>query len=131
MALFNGRPGIVEGVAKSGLIATPYGLLDPNPSAGEALLGRNAGRGPRLIAMNLRLAKTTGFGGERKGSGGGDQPQRQGAGGGGGGPGGGLVPAAVMVIGLGNLIGRPSTSRRYNPSLSMSVRNLLNPTLFT
>jgi len=127
--LFNGRPGIVEGVAKPGLISTPYGLLDPNPVAGEALLGRNSGRGPRVITMNLRLAKTIGFGGERKGSGG-EQPQRQGpgpgGGGGGGGAGGGLVPAAVTGGGLGNLIGRPSTSRRYNLSLSMSVRNLLN-----
>ncbi len=130
--LFNGRPGIAGGGGQSGVIATRYGLLDPNPTSGEALLGRNSGRGPRQITMNLRLAKTIGFGGEHKGPAGADQPQRQGPGpggggaGGGGAGGGGLVPAAVTGGGLGNLIGRPTTSRRYNLTLSMSVRNLLN-----
>ena len=65
---FNGRPGVATDPNTPGLIATPYGLLDPNPRAGEALLSRNYGRGPSLITMNLRVAKSIGFGGEPRGA---------------------------------------------------------------
>jgi hypothetical protein len=37
-----------------------------------------------------------------------------------------LAPAAVSGGGLGNILGRPTTSHRYNLTFSMSVRNLLN-----
>jgi hypothetical protein len=117
--LFNGRPGVATGLSKPGLIATQYGLLDPNPSAGESLLGRNYGRGPDQLTVNLRLAKTIGFGPEKKGSGGEQRPNA--------GPSmGGLAPAAATGRGIGGIIGTPSSSRRYNLTLSMSIRNLLN-----
>jgi hypothetical protein len=116
--LFNGRPGLVEGASKPGLIATPYGLLDPNPSPGEALLPRNYGRGPNLLTVNLRLAKTIGLGPEKKAAG--EQrptptPSL-----------GGLAPAAASGRGIGGIIGTPTSSRRYNLTISMSIRNLLN-----
>ena len=79
-----------------------YGLLDPNPAPGEQILSRNYGRGPGQIWVNLRIAKTFGFGPERGG----------GSGGRGGGPFGGT----------------PTTNRRYNMSFSLSARNLLNHT---
>ena len=44
--LFNARPGIATDPKKVGVIATRYGLLDPNPTPGETLLSRNFGRGP-------------------------------------------------------------------------------------
>ena len=64
--LFNARPGVGADPRKPGLIQSPYGLLDPNPAPGETLLGRNYGRGPGLMMVNLRVAKTIGFGAERK-----------------------------------------------------------------
>lgn len=121
--LFNGRPGIATDASKPGLLPTQYGLLDPNPAQGEPLLSRNFGRGPGLMMLNLRVAKTIGFGSERGGS---RTEVRSGPGGGGGGGGGGLVPVAASGGGMGGLIGRPTTSRRYNLTLSMSIRNLLN-----
>lgn len=60
--LFNGRPGIAVDPGKPGLIQTSYGLLDPAPTAGETLLGRNSGRGPGFMQFNMRLSKTLGFG---------------------------------------------------------------------
>ena len=36
------------------------------------------------------------------------------------------MPAAASGGGLGGLIGRPTTNRRYNLTISMSIRNLLN-----
>ena len=49
--LFNGRPGIATDVTRAGLVSTRYGLLDPNPIAGETILSRNSGRGPGSIAI--------------------------------------------------------------------------------
>ena len=116
--LFNGRPGISADPNKPGLIATPYGILDPNPTPGEPLLPRNFGRGPGQQSVNLRVAKTVGFGPAKESAA--NRAQTSGGGGGGsalGIPGGGQ---------LRNIIGAPSTSRRCNLILSMSIRNLLN-----
>jgi hypothetical protein len=115
---FNGRPGLATDPSQPGVIPTRYGLLDPNPSAGETLLSRNYGRGPGQITMNLRVAKTIGFGTERGGSGDDQRPSRAG--------GGGLVPPAASGGGLRSVIGTPATSRRYNLTFGMSIRNLLN-----
>jgi hypothetical protein len=60
--LFNGRPGIATDSTRTGVIQTRYGLLDPSPIAGEALLPRNFGRGPGSIQFNLRASKALGFG---------------------------------------------------------------------
>jgi hypothetical protein len=119
--LFNARPGVATDPNKAGLIRTSYGLLDPNPTPGESLLSRNYGRGPGQISVNLRVAKTIGFGSERGGSGG-----QSSSGGGGGGT--ATAMAAVSGRGLGSIIGSPTTARRYNLSLGMSIRNLLNHT---
>ena len=134
--LFTGRPGIATDPNKPGVIATPYGLLDPNPSPGEKILSRNFGRGPAQYTVNMRLAKTFGFGPARESSansrrdfGGGRGPGGDhgpgGPGGGGRGPGG---PAGGMRMGGGGMggMGGGSTNRRYNLTLSISARNLLN-----
>ncbi len=88
--LFNGRPGLALDSRGPGLIATRYGLLDPNPVPGEFILTRNYGRGPGQIMVNLRVTKTIGFGGDPK--------------------------------------GKTSGERRYNLSIALSIRNLLNHT---
>ena len=118
--LFNARPGIPANPAKSGLIATPYGMLDPNPTPGEALLPRNYGRAPGQINMNLRVAKTIGFGRERGRAASADPRPTSVAG--------AAAPVAGTGGGLRNVIGSPTTSRRFNLVISMSIRNLLNHT---
>ena len=60
--LFNARPGIATDPSKPGLVSTAYGLLDPNPVAGETVLPRNYGRGPDIIMLNLRIKKVFAFG---------------------------------------------------------------------
>src|ERR1017187_9555144 len=115
--LFNARPGIATDHSKPGLIQTRYGLLDPNPTAGERLLSRNFGRGPGQINVNLRLAKTFGFGRER-GSARGDARPASAA----------TTVQAATGRGLGGLIGSPTPSRRFNLSIGLSIRNLLNHT---
>jgi hypothetical protein len=115
--LFNARPGIATDPNKPGLIQTSYGLLDPNPSPGERLLPRNFGRGSGQYSVNIRIAKVIGFGKER-GAGGDARP-----GGGSSNP-----LQAATGRGLGGLIGTPTTSRRFNLSIGLSIRNVLNHT---
>jgi hypothetical protein len=114
--LFNARPGIATDSTKPGVIQTKYGLLDPNPTSGETLIARNAGSGPAQMTVNLRLAKTIGFGPERGGSSA-TAPTASAA------PGSASLPAGGN---LRSLIGLPSAPRRYNLILSLSARNVLN-----
>jgi hypothetical protein len=116
--LFNGRPGIATDPNKPGVIDTPYGLLDPNPTPGETVLSRNYGRGPGAITLNMRLSKTIGFGPAREGSSGGGP---------GGGRRGGPNPYGVGG-GFHSIFAPATTNRRYNLIISISARNLLNHT---
>jgi hypothetical protein len=111
--LFNARPGIATNPNTPGAIQTVYGLLDPNPTPGEQILPRNDGRGPGQITMNVRFAKTWGFGPE-KGTG------RAGAS--------GALPAGTGPPegGSRSIFGNSSSSRRYDLTLSLTARNLLN-----
>jgi hypothetical protein len=75
-ALFNGRPGITTDPNKLGVVQTSYGLLDPNPSAGETVLHRNYGVGPGTMFVNLRLTKVFEFTRENPQSGTESRPSR-------------------------------------------------------
>jgi len=116
--LFNARPGVPADSTKAGLIQTQYGLLDPNPSPGEQILGRNYGRGPTQMRVNLRVAKAFGFGSETGHS----DEKRPAA------SAGGATAAQASGRGLGGIIGNPKSSRRYNMIIAMAVQNLLNHT---
>lgn len=116
--LFNARPGFAASPNQPGAIETSYGWLDPNPSAGEVLVPRNYGRGPGQINVNLRIAKTIGFGRERGSASAGQ----------GGGSAGGNVAGLVTGRGLGGIIGTPLTRHRFNLTFGLSIRNLLNHT---
>jgi hypothetical protein len=108
--LFNGRPGIATDPNLAGLVATRYGLLDPNPVAGETVLPRNYGRGPGIIMLNLRISKTFAFGpaGEGSVSTGGSRRQQ-------GGP-----------FSVSSGTNSTATGHRYNLTISLSTRNILN-----
>jgi hypothetical protein len=138
--LFTARPGIVSGCTLTdtacpstpGAVRTAYGWLNPNPTPGEAILPRNFARSPGSISLNFRLAKTFGFGGSREATarnnqnlGGGGPPG--GGGGGRGGPGGfaGGGPGGGPGGFFRGLNGG-STGQRYNLTISVQARNLLN-----
>ncbi len=107
----NDRPGLANGPG-AGIIATPYGFLNPNPTAGEPLITRNIGNGPNMFTINMRLSRTWGFGTTKYAGVVGGARAGQGRGGRfGGGPRGG---------------GDSLTEHRYNMTLSISARNLFN-----
>jgi hypothetical protein len=110
--LFTARPGIAMVPGKPGLIATKYGLLDPDPAPGERILPRNSGRGPGSIMFNLRVGRVFAFGPRAEGSI----------------AAGGASNASGGVFGSGQTSSAVSTGRRYNLSISMQVRNLINHT---
>ncbi len=126
--LLSARPGIPTDPNKPGLIHTAYGLLDPNPSPGEAILSRNFGRGPGLFSVDLRLARTWGLGSLKRGA----RPNRSAA---------GPAPAAPQapaagpagrggIGGFDNMNssggGGSTSERRYSVTLSISARNIFN-----
>jgi len=59
--LFVDRPALVAG-GTAGAIVTPSGSFDAYPAAGELMVVRNAGQGPRQILLNAGVAKTVRFG---------------------------------------------------------------------
>ncbi len=134
--LYNERPGISATPTKYFFDGV---YLNPNPTPGEAILPRNFGRSPGNISINLRLSKTFGFGGTRETAG---RPNRNGGGdfgGGGGFPGGGFPGGGGPGGGGGGFPGGGggggfrgfgggggSTGRRYNLTISVQARNLLN-----
>ena len=94
--LLTARPGIASNASQPDVLSTPYGLLDPNPTPGEAILPRNYGRSPGQFNANVRLSKTFGFGPERASSG---------------------PPAGG---------GTATPLRRYNLIFAISARNVFN-----
>lgn len=56
------RPAFASDPNRPGVIATPYGLLDPNPLPGSQLIPRNLGRGQTTFGTNASIGKQFTFG---------------------------------------------------------------------
>lgn len=124
------RPSVVTS-AGDNVVLTPFGYLNTVPQAGQSIIERNLGTGPGFLELNMRLSKTWGFGtikfegpsggATAQGGGGPGGPPGGGRPGGGGppggGPGGGGPPPGM---------GGESASHRYNVTLSIMARNVLN-----
>jgi hypothetical protein len=103
------------------VFATPYGLLNAKPAPGEITIPRNFGTGFGSLTINMRVSRTWGFGESAA------RPVNPGAGGGGprgGGFGGG--PRGGGGGGRGGAFGGAASTKRYNLTASVEIRNLLN-----
>ena len=124
--IYNARPAFATDASAPGVVSTAYGLLNIDPQPGDKIIPRNYGRGPAQFNLNLRMARTWGFGKAREGAAG------VGAGGPGGGGGGGFRGMGGMGGGRGPggpggmFGGGDNTGKRFNLTLSVSGRNLLN-----
>jgi hypothetical protein len=56
------RPSFATDLTKQGLISTPYGILDPNPSPTDKLIPRNLGRGNTFYDLDAGLSKSFAWG---------------------------------------------------------------------
>lgn len=63
---YSERPAFAADPNKPGVIATPYGLLDPNPLPGDRIIPRNFGRGDAVFVFNSFFSKTFGFNEDKK-----------------------------------------------------------------
>jgi hypothetical protein len=133
-SLFNDRPGLAPDVTGACLSPTQKcHYLIPTPSNIPAPIPINYLTGPNHFTLNLRLAKTFGFGPEKSGKstdagsggppGGGPPPGGGGPRGGGGG-GGGMGRGPGGPGGFGG--GPPTSTRRYSLTFSINARNVLN-----
>ncbi len=119
---YYGVPGF-PGLNKTYLSNAVYNAVPLVPVPGTTdMISRNAGTGPGFLGLNLRVSKTWGFGttkfsgpsgGSRGGGGGGGGHGHGGPGGFGGGPGGGFG-------------GGESSEHRYNLTVSVNARNIIN-----
>lgn len=60
------RPTYATDISAVGMIATKYGVLNPNPALGEVIIPRNLGVGPFQTSMDLFLTKWFEFNGDKK-----------------------------------------------------------------
>lgn len=133
--VFNDRPAFSNsqsGACLSSTVACHYVV----PTQTYIPIPINYLTGPNHFTLNLRLAKTFGFGPEAKGKNsaqsdggppGGGGPQGGGGVGGGGGRGGGGAGGGFgRGPGGGFGGGGPATTRRYNLTLSVNARNVFN-----
>ena len=133
--VFTDRPAFATDLTRPSVVHTAFGVFDVSPIGGQTIIPRNYVEGPGLVAINLRMSRTWGFGergtsanGPDSGSGG---PGGRGGGAGRGGPGG---PGGGGNMGFGGGRGGPggmfggggAAGKRYTITLSASARNILN-----
>jgi Carboxypeptidase regulatory-like domain len=114
-SVFTDRPSLAASADEAGAVETAYGLLNPDPLAGEAIIPRNSGDGLGFLMVNLRISKNIRIGHAR------EEPQPP-PGGPGGGPGFGGRP---FGRGRGGRGGRGSEGGR-GLTISLAAQNLIN-----
>src|SRR5581483_7364885 len=112
--MFNARPTLAT-AGSPGAVTTSCGTFNADTTAGETMIPLNYCQGPSFFSLNVRLSKTFGFGKETEHGGA--------MMGGGGGHGGSMRPGAGAFH---NIFGDVSTGRRYNLTIGIMARNLLN-----
>jgi hypothetical protein len=109
---------------------TEWGVFNPRPVAGALEIPRNYGRGPGQFTINLRLARTWGFGKKTEAATAAPDVMAGPRYGGPGGPGGGgrmgMGRGGGGRGGPGGIFGDASSGRRYSLTLGATVRNVFN-----
>jgi hypothetical protein len=114
-SLYTDRPAFASNPQLIGMIATRRGVFNTQPGPGDVIIPRNYGEGPGYFTLNFRVSRTFGFGELTEGAGHPSGVKR-----------GGAVQSAEG--GLHNILRDGSTGHRYNLTLSLQVRNILNHT---
>ena len=122
-SIFNDRPAFASSPTQPGAISTPYGVFNPNPAPGQAMIPRNYGTGPAFVTLNTRLSRTWGFGGESPAAAAKSKRKSKSKG--------GSTDNSMLLdtpsdAGIQRMTKDRNTPERYNLTLSITARNLLN-----
>jgi len=117
--IYNARPAFATDPNAPDVVSTPLGLFNTKPQPGDKIIPRNYGRGPAQFNLNLRVARTWGFGKSTETAANAGMP-----GGGRGGP--GMFGGHRGPGGPGGIFAAANTGRRFNLTLSASARNIIN-----
>jgi hypothetical protein len=61
-SVYSDRPAFATDPSKPGVVATPWGLLDPNPDPGARIIPRNLGRARGEFFTDFSVGKSFGIG---------------------------------------------------------------------
>jgi len=103
--LFTDRPAFATSPNQPGAVITRFGIFDPNPANGAAIIPHNYGQGPGFTTLNLRVSRTFGLGRSRNG---------------------GAARGAVPAGAVSPIFASASSDHPYNLTVAVIVRNLLN-----
>src|SRR3989440_3125931 len=113
---FTERPAFATDLNKPGVIVTPLGAFDPNPSRGQTIIPRNFGQGPTFFSVNLGVSKVIKFGRAIP-------PKTPPAA-----ANGNVVPATAPATTDQKSPAKPPVQRPYQLSFSIYANNVLNHT---
>ena len=117
------RPAFATDLSRKTVRVTPYGAFDAYPIAGQTIVPHNYLTGAGLISLNVRVARTFGFGSRKPANGGGIAGAGMRFGQGGGGvPGGGRIGDGTLAAGL---LDGPS-EKRFALTVSVIAANVIN-----
>jgi hypothetical protein len=117
------RPAFATDLSRKTVRVTPYGAFDANPIAGQTIVPRNYLTGAGLVSVNVRIARTFGFGSRNSANGAGFSGAGMRFGqGGGGAAGGGRIGDGTLAAGL---LDGPS-EKRFTVTISVIAANVIN-----
>jgi len=116
--LFTDRPAFATDLSKPSVVVTPYGVFDTRPTTGAAIIPPNLGHGPGFVTLNLRLSRTFGLGGHSAAWTSPTKASKKG----------GLSGFNTLSEEPHGLFHDSSTEHRFNLTVAVIVRNVLNTT---
>jgi hypothetical protein len=120
-SVFNDRPAFATDLNKPGIVVTRFGAFDPNPPATAALIPRNYGQAPSFFSLNVRLSRTIGFGSVKT-----PKKKSNSASKAASGPAEHGMALGADESSLQSILHDSKTERRFNLTLSVTARNILN-----
>jgi len=125
--IFLERPALATDLTRPSVRQTPFGNFDLLPLPGTPIIPRNYGHGPSYFSVNLRIAKTFGFGSVASAPARAQAPTAPGKGVPPQPANGGKTPATQPARAAASASARPE-DKPYRLTLSLFVANVLNHT---
>jgi hypothetical protein len=121
-SVFTDRPAFATDLNKPGIVVTRFGTFDPNPPATAALIPRNYGQAPSFFNLNVRLSWTIGLGSVQAPK----KKSKSASKAASGDPADHGMTLGANENSLQSILRDSKTEHRFNLTLSVTARNILN-----